>query len=148
MAEEDSERGISRRDFLRVASGVTLGALVASGCEDYSAYTRGTVLKESGTIVDSQKAIERSEGALFGNDSVRVSEPTYAIQFRADHDNKVYTVSVTGSPSRLEALSLAIEQGTKIRIKRYLLNRFKGVVGQVSYSNLEVLGNSEPAPSQ
>lgn len=103
-------------------------------------YITGTVLKESGTIIDRQKVIEHSEGALFGNDSVRFSDPTYTIQFKTD-DGKVYTFAVNETyQKKLGALSLAIEEGTKIRILKQFFNwHLKGTVGKINDYELEVL---------
>lgn len=106
-------------------------------------YINGTVLKESGTIVNQQKIIERSEGALFGNDSVRIGNHTYAIQFKTDK-GKNYTFQIDPSPFRrenkIEALNLAISKGTKIRIKRFdFYYNLVGSVGRVLDTDIEVL---------
>jgi len=80
-------------------------------------YIHGTVIEESGTIVDRQKVIERSEGALFGNGSVKFGDPTYAIKIKAD-DGNIYTLAVKESlfEKKLEALNLRIEEGTRVDI--------------------------------
>ena len=111
------------------------------GCDNKSLDVDGIVLKESGTIVDRQEIIGRSEGALFGNDSVRFGDPTYAIKFKAD-DGKVYTFAVIESYQRkLEALNLAIEEGTRIRMSRRSFDWYlKGTVGQINDYELSVLG--------
>ena len=120
---------------------VLAGAIGLAGCDNKPQYIDGTVLKESGTIVDRQKIIERSEGALFGNESVRFGDPTYAIQFKAD-DGKVYTFAVKESyQKKLEALNLAIEEGTRIRMTKGNFDyNLKGTVGQINDFELEVLG--------
>lgn len=122
---------------------VLAGAIGLTGCDKPKEpeYINGVVLKESGTIVDRQEIIERSEGALFGNDSVRFGDPTYAIQFKAD-DGKVYTFAVRESyQKKLEALNLAIEEGTRIRMSGQNFNYYlKGTVGQINDYELEVLG--------
>jgi len=109
-------------------------------------YIEGVVVGESGTIVDGQGIFERSENALFGNESIRFRAPTYVIRFKVDEglysDEKVYTFAVkeTGQ-SKLEALSLAIEKGTRIRMTKSDFNKhLKGIVGQIDDSELEVLG--------
>ena len=130
----------------------TLCTLVAaaviglSGCEkeeEEEKYIYGTVLEESGTIVDRQKLIERSEGALFGNDFVSFGDPTYAIKFKADND-KIYFFHVKryyGS-GRLEALNMAIEPGTRIKIPKVRFTHsygLRGNVGTIHDSDLYVL---------
>ncbi len=127
---------------------VLAGAIGLSGCKNCNnsnnkpQYVEGIVQKESGTIVDRQKIIERSEGALFGNKSIRFGDQTYAIQFKAD-DGKVYTFQVNPDrySSKLEALNLAIEEGTRIRIDQLAFDRhLNGTVGQIQDYELGVLG--------
>lgn len=115
-----------------LASIVLASAIGSGGCDNLRRqYVTGTVLKESGTIVDRQK--------LIGN------HPTYAIQFRAD-DGKVYTFAVTDSYTgsnlnKLEALNFAIEEGTRIRMTKYNFDRhLAGTVGLIDDDELEVLG--------
>jgi len=117
----------------------TLCTLVAaaviglSGCEkekEEEEYIYGTVLEESGTIVDRQKLIERSDGALFGNDSISFGDPTYAIKFKADND-KIYFFQVIRYKERLEALNLAIEPGTRIKIPKVRFTHWEGLRGSV-----------------
>ena len=117
------------------------GAIGLTFWDNKPQYVEGIVQKESGTIVDRQRIIERSEGAMFGNESVRFGDHTYAIQFKID-DGKVYTFAVQESyQKKLEALNLAIEEGTRIRMTRESFNWYlEGTVGQIYDFELEVLG--------
>ena len=104
-------------------------------------YVEGVVIKEFGTIIDRQEIIERSEGASFGNKSVRFGDLTYGIQFRRTDDGKAYTFAVNPLQEKLEALNAAIENGTRIRMRRNAFNCYlKGTVGKINDSDLEVLG--------
>ncbi|MCA9458951.1 MAG: hypothetical protein KC550_00215 [Nanoarchaeota archaeon] len=122
--------------------GIVLASAAAIGlsdCETKPEYIHGTVQKESGTIIDRQRVIEGSECTYFDNKSVGFGEPNYAIQFRAD-DGELYTFQIKPLYHRLEALNMAIEQGTRIRIKRNDFKRnLKGNVGNISDNELEVL---------
>ena len=124
---------------------ITLASIIGLGlygCEKPKEpnYITGTVLKEFGTIVDRQKIIESSEGAIFGNDSIKIGE-SYGIQFKADYNKKNYIFAVKKtSVDKLEALNFAIEKGTRIEMKRYDFNRnLRGIVGQIEDYKLEVL---------
>ena len=120
--------------------GAALSGIGLTGCdESESEYVYGTVQEESGTVVDRQRVIERSAGAFFGNESVRFANPTYAIQFEAD-DGKSYTFQIGHYYGKLEALNLAIDEGTKIRIKKSDFDRnLAGSVGRIRDHEIEVL---------
>ncbi|MCK5449626.1 hypothetical protein KAI32_02075 [Candidatus Pacearchaeota archaeon] len=125
---------------ISLAIGLSLFYFGAKGLINYNnkAYEciYGTVLEESGTIPDRQKGIERSEG-----------DPTYAIKFRTD-GGIIYTVQIEGHYNateeryvhKFEALNLAIDEGTRIRINKleFDLHR-KGSVGSVNDYQIEVL---------
>lgn len=101
-----------------------------------SKYVYGTVLKESGTIV------ERSRGSFFG-DKLELYKPTYAIQFLAD-DGGTYTVGVINQNpnekyARLEALNLAIDEGTRIMMYKHDFENLHGNVGVVDDRYLGIL---------
>ncbi len=91
-----------------------VGALVlalAGGCEQKPRYVYGTVTKEHGTVAQ----IVNSSGAIFGNESVKFSNPTYALQIQTDRG--LYTATIRELSTRpLESLALAIEEGTKVKI--------------------------------
>lgn len=102
-------------------------------------YVHATVIEESGTIVERQKIIEASRGAIFGNESVRFGDPTYAIKFKTDKGN-VYTFTVNESyQKKLEALNLAIQPGTHISIaKGDFYRNLNGTVGSIDDYDLKV----------
>lgn len=84
------------------------GAIGLSGCS--RDYKTGTVEKEYGTVA---KIIE-SSGALFGNESVKFSDPTYILQIKTAEGT--YTASVIPYKNRtIEALATALEEGDRVR---------------------------------
>ena len=96
--------------------GIGLLLNVASGCERLPGdYLEGTVIKEAGSAAQ----LVESRGAFFGNESVKLSNPTYLLQIQTS--DGVYTTSVFNTPplneryKSLEALALVIEEGTKVR---------------------------------
>ncbi|MBI5804090.1 hypothetical protein HY450_02505 [Candidatus Pacearchaeota archaeon] len=126
-------------------SGLALaGCLLFGGCvedEQKPRYIEGVVLEESGTVVQRQRVIEESSGALFGNESVKVGNPTYAIKFKSD-EGKIYNLSVWATDNFLEALALAIEKDTKIKVENdsYSLEGPLRRVDVVKWDKIEVLG--------
>ena len=92
----------------------------------------GTVLKESGSIVDRVNFVQNSKKGLF-------IEPTYALQIRADNET-IYTFSVEDARGKLEALNLAIEEGTRIQIytPRFYDN-LSGTVSKIYDEDIAVL---------
>tara|TARA_Y100000310_G_scaffold327446_1_gene393819 strand:+ start:4756 stop:5247 length:492 start_codon:yes stop_codon:yes gene_type:complete len=105
--------------------------------EPVSKYVYGTVLKEGGSVVDRQTP----RSTPIENNFVMYCHPTYTIKFRADHDREAYTFAVQESyQKKLEALNLAIEEGTRIRMYRKDFNwDLKGTVGRIDDWKLEVL---------
>ena len=97
---------------------VLAGTIGLTGCDGGDVklrYIEGTVRNESGTIVDKQ----------------RFENPTYVIQFETD-DGETYTFTVLSSDQKLEALSLAIEKGTKIRMtEQSFYSHLNGTVGRI-----------------
>jgi len=118
-------------DKLQKSLGV--GALVltlATGCEQKKQeYVTGTVTQERGTVAQ----VVESSGALFGNESVKISDPTYVLQIQTPQG--LYTASVRESWKKpLEALALAIDEGSQVRIeKRYLDNNQRFGEDRVGY---------------
>ncbi|MBI4738713.1 hypothetical protein HY772_04000 [Candidatus Woesearchaeota archaeon] len=92
----------------------TLGAIVLAGASGLTGcsvdYKTGTVEKESGTVAQ----IVESRGALFGNESVKFSDPTYILQIKTEEG--VYIASVkSGRQKTIEALATALEEGDRVR---------------------------------
>jgi len=106
----------------------------------------GVVLEESGTAVEKRSEIERSEGATFGNDSVRVADHIYAIRFRREDDGKIYTFQVLKLRySKIDALALGIkpEEETRIGIRKWNFNDYLiGFVGRVNDDEIGIFGPS------
>ncbi|HLD55475.1 MAG TPA: hypothetical protein VJB35_04410 [Candidatus Nanoarchaeia archaeon] len=89
-------------------------------------YIYGVVTKEGGSIVDSVNSKDYN-----------CRDPTYAIQFKAD-DGKLYTFQIFGG--RLDALNLAINKGTKIRMKKNNFNHnLHSLVGEISDRHVQIL---------
>ena len=87
---------------------VLVGAIGLTGCS--KDYKTGTVEKESGTVAQ----IVESSGALFGNESVKFSNPTYILQIKTTEGT--YTASVVSYRNRtIEALATALEEGDRVR---------------------------------
>lgn len=83
-------------------------------------YVRGIVTKEQETLPQ----LVESSGSLFGNESIKISDPTYTIQVKTEdelyttREGGLYTISVKESYRKpLEALALAIEEGSRIKVK-------------------------------
>jgi hypothetical protein len=93
--------------------GLGIGALVLPyviGCGPQpNDYTEGKIIKEGGTIMHLQK----SSGALFGNESVKISDPTYVLT--VETSNGTYTLQITNHHLKpVSALEQAIEEGDTI----------------------------------
>jgi len=130
---------------LQKALGV--GALVlafASGCDNKPSkpsdiYLEGTVKREAGSVA----RIVESSGALFGNESVKFSNPTYVLQIETPEG--VYTASVVQYGNKtLDALALVIQEGSRVKFaKRHHDNdRFgEDRIGKIYSDELTVLDN-------
>ncbi len=79
-------------------------------------YVTGTVIKVGGTLA----RLVKSNGAYFGNESVKIGNPTYVLQIQTPQG--LYTASIKEWNKPLEALALAIENGCQVRIKKDLLD--------------------------
>jgi uncharacterized lipoprotein NlpE involved in copper resistance len=130
----------------KLQKALNVGALVLTlaGCnnEDHSnhldIYLEGTVKREAGTVAQ----IVESSGALFGNESVKFSDPTYVLQIETPEG--LYTASVKEWNRPLEALALAIKEGSRVRFaKKYNgRDRFgEDRIGKIYSEELTVLDN-------
>lgn len=136
---------ITRRNFLK-GLGAVVGATVVStvipGCETREEYEEGVVIKEFGTLMGFVK----SEGALFGNDSVKIGELTYGVRVKAPAG--IYTISIYPTCNRtLEALESAIEEGTRVKFAKYKVFQDRvsvqfgsDKIGKISADDIQVLG--------
>ncbi len=108
-----------------LVAAVAIGLTGCEKSEKKDPFVYGTVIKEAGTIVDRQKIIERAEGAIFGNDSIRFGDSTYILQIQTNQG--LYTANVEKFGNKtLEALALAIEEGTEVKIeRRYLEDKWR-----------------------
>jgi len=134
-----------QKDKLQKALGV--GALVlafASGCDrgpskPSDIYLEGTVKKEAGSVAQ----IVESSGALFGNESVKFSDPTYVLQIETPEG--IYTASVQQYGDRtLDALALVIEEGSRVKFAKRYHNRDRfgeDRIGKIYSDELTVLDN-------
>ncbi|MFH1174980.1 MAG: hypothetical protein V1725_07650 [archaeon] len=87
-----------------------IGTLLMSGCVN-TTYLQGKVVKEAGSVA----SVVESSGALFGNESVKFSNPTYLLQVQTSQG--LYTIDVQNGcfGKTIEGLALAIEEGDSIR---------------------------------
>ncbi len=90
---------------------LVIGALALTslgGCSEPT-YLEGKVAKESGSAVN----LIRSEGALFGNDSVKFGKLNYILT--VDTSKGRYVIDVCQKEKSLAALAEAIEVGDTVR---------------------------------
>ena len=95
---------------------IVLAAISLIGCdgkENKDPFVYGKIVKETGTVA----RVVESRGALFGNESVKISEPTYVLQIQTDQG--LYTASIKEHRKKpRDALALRIEEGTHVKIER------------------------------
>ncbi|MBW3002035.1 hypothetical protein KY338_02630 [Candidatus Woesearchaeota archaeon] len=92
-----------------------LALALATGCVEKPKIITGTVEKEGGTLVQQKQIIEKSSGAIFGNESIKFGDQTYVLT--VDTAEGRYVVSVKQVSSKpLAALEEAIEQGDTIEM--------------------------------
>ena len=127
---------------LQKALGVGVLAFASScdGCSKPSnIYLEGTVRREAGSATQ----IVKSDGAFFGNESLKLIPPTYVLQIETTEG--LYTASVKQYGNKtLEALALVIQEGSRVRFaKRYHnSDRFeKDRIGEIYSDELTVLEN-------
>ena len=118
------------------------GVLIFGGC-DNSEYIEGTVVKEAGTITQ----IVPSSGAMFGNESIKFSKPSYIIQIQTPQG--LYTADIKHyfhQDKSLESMALVIEKGTKVKIQKSALgsSRFsEDKMGYLYTNEILVLGKEQ-----
>ena len=106
---------------------------ISSGCTEK--YKTGTVVKEAGSIVVAQQTIESKNCACF-KDKYSEKWPTYFLQIQTSEG--IYTASIEPTYERpLEALALAIEEGTKVKFSTGLIQSDK--VGTIYADELKIL---------
>ena len=96
-----------------LATGAIIAAVGLTGCGKLQPQTlEGTVKEEFGT---AQRIVE-SSGAIFGNESVKLGDPSYGLVLETDKGE--YVISVRDIPNRkpVYALAKAIETGDRVRI--------------------------------
>jgi len=121
-----------------LANIVLVGALTLGGTGCDTQYKEGRVIKESGTVVN----IVESGGALFGNESVKLGNPSYILTVETDEGK--YVISVSENYDKpLVALAEAIEVGDKIRFVKTDMNQVyfsKDRIGRNYSNNIELIG--------
>ena len=109
------------------------GILALSGCEDEKPeYLEGEIIGEGGSAVN----LVKSSGAMFGNESVKLGEPSYVITVKTDKG--AYIINVTGNHYR-PVIVLAEAAKTRKHIK-FRTNHFDGVYN-FSYFSADRIGN-------
>lgn len=103
-------------------------ALGIAGCDDpkVHSYQEGTVFKESGTL----PSFVQSNGALLGNESVRIESPTYVLSVQTANGNYIFNVDESRNKP-LAALEEAIEIGDTVRFSTGW--RYKRASGNENY---------------
>jgi len=124
-----------------LCAGSLAGLAFLSGCNQPSKYVEGIVKKEKTNILE----IAPSKGALFGNESVRITgDKNYVLQIETNEG--LYTASVIPTSygkKTLEALSEAIEEGTRVKFPTRVENRMmfgEDKIGTIYSDFLVVLG--------
>ena len=122
--------------------GVVYGAMMLQGClkETESVYLEGTVIKELGSVA----SIVPSNGAFFGNESIKFSQKTYILQIQTSEG--LYTVDVyEGYRKTLESLALVIEPGDRVQFEKFgggcpgASNFGNDKIGRISSGKITVL---------
>jgi len=94
--------------------GLTLA--LAIGCHgEKPKIITGIVEKESGTIVQQKQIVEKSSGAVFGNDSIKFGDQTYVLTVNSSEGKYIIKVRESGNKP-LAALEEAIEPGDTIEM--------------------------------
>jgi len=104
-------------------------------------YISGTVLNECGTIVDKESTAGCSEdAAILNNEFPQFGGSKYSIRFKKDSGME-YTFAILESNQHgLEALSLAIEPKTRIKMLEHdFRSHLNGLVGRIYDYELVVL---------
>lgn len=109
-----------------------IGTLIMglNGCVE-SKTLEGTVIEEFGTA----NRIVESSGALFGNESVKIGDPTYGLILDGN-DGEWYTLSILNCENKsVYALAKAIKPGDKVRIE------YKYLSGNSNPIDVDGIGN-------
>ena len=94
-----------------LATGALIASVGLSGCNERQTL-EGTVKEEFGT---AQRIVE-SSGTIFGNESVKLGDPSYGLILETDKGEYVISVKDIPSLKPVYALARAIEPGDKVRI--------------------------------
>ncbi len=104
---------------------LALGAVSLAGCDE-SQYITGTVIKESGSILSPS----------------RTNNPTYNLQIKTD-DGSIYNFGVyapsSGRPGQLETFTFAIDNGTKVKIRKEYIPGLRDHLGTINCENIEII---------
>ncbi len=123
----------------RIAQFGLAAVLTFAGCSDKP--LEGKVVEEAGTIIERQAIFflpEQSEKKEYSI-KVKFENPTYAIKFEtANGTTYTFQIEETYNP-RLEALNLAIQKGTKVKINGDYIENIRGTVGTIAADQIEVL---------
>lgn len=124
------------RNILRM--GALVVALGLSGCVEIK-NLEGTVKEEFGTT----PTIVESNGALFGNESVKFGDPNYGLVLETEKGD--YTIYVSDyKTKRVIALAKAIELGDRIRITYDSSTIiYKDGIGRTDSDTIEIIGKAE-----
>lgn len=124
-----------------LATGALIGAIGLVGCEQQKPRTlEGTVKEEFGA---AQRIIE-SSGAIFGNESVEIGDPTYGLVLETDKGEYVISVKDIHSLKPVYALARAIEPGDKVRITcNYHTRIGNDRIGRTNSDTIELIEKSK-----
>lgn len=117
------------------ATGALIGYICLNGCnQSKKEYLEGTVKEEFGTA----QSIVESNGALFGNESIKFGKPNYGLVLEAV--DGTYVLSVREYIKPIYALAKAIEPGDKVRINYDPATRIgKDNIGRIDSDTIELI---------
>jgi len=124
-----------------LATGAVIAAVGLTGCDKIQPQTlEGTVKEEFGT---AQRIVE-SSGAIFGNESVKLGDPSYGLILETDKGEYVISIKDRPSLKPVYALAKAIETGDKVRITYDSYTRIgNDRVGTTDSDTIELIEKSE-----
>ncbi len=107
-----------------LATGILSVVIGLTSCNPNPETLEGTVKEEFGTA----QGLVESSGALFGNESVKISDPVYGLILESD--GKEYIITIENESVRpVTSLAKAIEPGDRVEIKYDPLGTFIGKDG-------------------